>query len=279
MLLDEADVFLMKRDWAEVNCNSLVSVFLRKLEYYSGILFLTTNRPGTIDEAFKSRIHISLCYPNTDLASTKQMWTDIMRRLEKENELAEIKVVFDKNKLLAFAEKHYKRCERQRRHGMAVKYATPSNPPSLWGMLIGRFAAIKEAGLTPEQATTGRHAKKWMRVKRTVNNFRSISKTTNEFEDYTASLREEDSQLAREAEVRDDNYDPDRPAVPAVKNDAPSLFMTRPTGISEVLGGTKVVKRKGKGEAKAKVEESEDEEDDDDDIESVSEDEVSEGED
>jgi hypothetical protein len=37
-------------------------VFLRVLEYYSGILFLTTNRVGIMDEAFKSRIHVSLYY-------------------------------------------------------------------------------------------------------------------------------------------------------------------------------------------------------------------------
>jgi len=34
-----------------------------------------------------------------------------MRRLKKENELAEIKDVFDENKLLEFAEKHCKRRE------------------------------------------------------------------------------------------------------------------------------------------------------------------------
>lgn len=37
-------------------------MFLRVLEYYSGILFLTTNRVGTLDEAFKSRVHVSLYY-------------------------------------------------------------------------------------------------------------------------------------------------------------------------------------------------------------------------
>jgi SpoVK/Ycf46/Vps4 family AAA+-type ATPase len=109
LLLDEADVFLMQRNWTEVSRNALVSVFLRQLEYYTGILFLTTNRPGTMDEAFKSRIHISLRYPSIDLISTKQMWSNIMRRLERDNERAEIKVEFDRNQLLQFAEKHYKR--------------------------------------------------------------------------------------------------------------------------------------------------------------------------
>ena len=41
-------------------------VFLRVLEYYAGILFLTTNRVGDFDEAFASRIHISLYYPELD---------------------------------------------------------------------------------------------------------------------------------------------------------------------------------------------------------------------
>lgn len=60
MLLDEADVFLAKRSREDHGRNAIVSVFLRMLEYYKGILFLTTNRIGTFDEAFKSRIHISL---------------------------------------------------------------------------------------------------------------------------------------------------------------------------------------------------------------------------
>jgi hypothetical protein len=60
MLLDEADVFLAKRKLEDLQRNSIVSVFLRMLEYYKGLLFLTTNRVGTFDEAFTSRVHISL---------------------------------------------------------------------------------------------------------------------------------------------------------------------------------------------------------------------------
>lgn len=41
MLLDEADVFLQARDKMSMARNAVVSVFLRTLEYYSGILFLT----------------------------------------------------------------------------------------------------------------------------------------------------------------------------------------------------------------------------------------------
>ena len=53
-LLDEAEVFLAQRTKSDVKHNSLVSVFLRMLEYFTGILFLSTNRVGAFDEAFKA---------------------------------------------------------------------------------------------------------------------------------------------------------------------------------------------------------------------------------
>ena len=57
LLLDEADVFLEQRSIHDVHRNALFSVFLRELEYYQGIMFLTTNRVKQIDDAIASRIH------------------------------------------------------------------------------------------------------------------------------------------------------------------------------------------------------------------------------
>jgi AAA+ superfamily predicted ATPase len=74
LLLDEADVFLEQRTPRDLQRNALVSIFLRLLEYYKGILFLTTNRIKTFDDAFHSRIHITLGYSNHDLASREQIW-------------------------------------------------------------------------------------------------------------------------------------------------------------------------------------------------------------
>jgi hypothetical protein len=45
------------------------------LEYYAGILFLTTNRVGVFDEAFKSRIHLSLYYPTLSREQTTNIWS------------------------------------------------------------------------------------------------------------------------------------------------------------------------------------------------------------
>ncbi|TGO36450.1 hypothetical protein BHYA_0124g00110 [Botrytis hyacinthi] len=60
VLLDEADVFLEERSMSDIKRNALVSIFLRALEYHDGIIILTSNRVGTFDEAFKSRIQLAL---------------------------------------------------------------------------------------------------------------------------------------------------------------------------------------------------------------------------
>ncbi|RYP05334.1 hypothetical protein DL764_003879 [Monosporascus ibericus] len=82
LLLDEADVFLQERDLQNLERNALVSVFLRHIEYYDGILFLTTNRPGQIDEAFQSRIHITLGLPDLDFGRQKQVWHIFINQLQ-----------------------------------------------------------------------------------------------------------------------------------------------------------------------------------------------------
>jgi AAA+ superfamily predicted ATPase len=74
LLIDEADVFLERRSLHDMHRNAMVSVFLRVLEYYSGILFLTTNRVTTFDDAFKSRIHIPIRYTDLTVESRKQIW-------------------------------------------------------------------------------------------------------------------------------------------------------------------------------------------------------------
>ncbi|KAJ5848111.1 hypothetical protein N7455_012068 [Penicillium solitum] len=80
LLLDEADVFMEARDSTNLNRNELVSIFLRMLEYYEGILFLTTNRTQNIDPAFESRIHLSLAYKELDAESRRQIWTQFLTR-------------------------------------------------------------------------------------------------------------------------------------------------------------------------------------------------------
>ena len=82
VLLDEADVFLEQRSLEDLQRNALVSVFLRVLEYYEGILILTSNRIGTFDEAFKSRIQLALHYPTLRSYQRLRIWETFFNRLE-----------------------------------------------------------------------------------------------------------------------------------------------------------------------------------------------------
>ncbi|KAK1461167.1 hypothetical protein CMEL01_14803 [Colletotrichum melonis] len=83
LLLDEADVFLEERTMADLQRNSLVSVFLRLLEYYEGILILTSNRVGSFDEAFKSRIQVAIHYDNLTKMSRKAIWQNFFDMIEE----------------------------------------------------------------------------------------------------------------------------------------------------------------------------------------------------
>ncbi len=81
VLLDEADVFLEERTKMDLQRNALVSVFLRVLEYYDGILILTTNRIGTFDEAFKSRVQLALHYPKLNEDGRHEVWYNFIESL------------------------------------------------------------------------------------------------------------------------------------------------------------------------------------------------------
>ncbi|KAF2833898.1 P-loop containing nucleoside triphosphate hydrolase protein [Ophiobolus disseminans] len=96
VLLDEADVFLEERTKMYMQRNALVSVFLRVLEYYDGILILTTNRIGTFDEAFKSRIQLALHYPPLNEKDRKGVWRNFFRSLSQAGEVAEFENIEEK---------------------------------------------------------------------------------------------------------------------------------------------------------------------------------------
>lgn len=60
----------------------MVAVFLRHVEYYRGILFLTTNRVKTFDEAFLSRIHVALHFTELSRESKIQVWNAFLRQVD-----------------------------------------------------------------------------------------------------------------------------------------------------------------------------------------------------
>lgn len=76
----------------------MIPVFLRILEYYEGILILTSNRIGTFDEAFRSRMQLALHYPNLTPGSRKKIWQNFFDMLQEDGEdvdIDEIKLHID----------------------------------------------------------------------------------------------------------------------------------------------------------------------------------------
>ena len=54
------------------------------MENCQSILFLTTNRVGAFDDAFISRIHVSLYYPDLSEEDRKKVWRNFFEKLVKD---------------------------------------------------------------------------------------------------------------------------------------------------------------------------------------------------
>lgn len=124
LLIDEADVFLAKRTGMEMERNAFVSIFLRKLEYYQGIMILTTNRHEDFDEAFESRIHLAIHYDIPDTQQRIIIWRNLLNKFQNQ--------YFDDEMIRRLA-------ERYETNGRAI-----NNLFSTALALVGSGAAVKE---------------------------------------------------------------------------------------------------------------------------------------
>ncbi|KAK1251345.1 hypothetical protein MKX07_005900 [Trichoderma sp. CBMAI-0711] len=86
ILLDEADVFMAERNPNDIHRNELVSIFLRELEYFRGIIFLTTNLYHTIDPAFRSRVSLHLLFQSLNRGARETVWRKFLQRLPEQKE-------------------------------------------------------------------------------------------------------------------------------------------------------------------------------------------------
>ena len=78
VLIDEADIFLERRSENDIHRNAMVGVFLRLLEYHQGVLFLTTNRVRSFDDAFHSRISVALRYEALGKPARAEVWANLL---------------------------------------------------------------------------------------------------------------------------------------------------------------------------------------------------------
>lgn len=85
ILLDEVDVFAMKREGADIERTAMTAILLRLLERYNGVMFMTTNLVKDLDPAFISRATVCMEYPALDIHNRKLIWKNLLYKASKCN--------------------------------------------------------------------------------------------------------------------------------------------------------------------------------------------------
>ena len=80
----QADVFLEERSRENIGRNAIVATFLRHLEYYQGVIFLTTNRVSTFDRAFLSRFHVALHFQKLTKETRLAIWQSFLQKADSD---------------------------------------------------------------------------------------------------------------------------------------------------------------------------------------------------
>ncbi|KAH7303069.1 hypothetical protein B0I35DRAFT_447306 [Stachybotrys elegans] len=198
LLLDEADVFLAKRIKEDVKRNGLVSVFLRILEYYSGILFLTTNRVGAIDDAFRSRLHLTLYYPKLTQKQTEKIWKNNLERLKAINQGRETNnqppIEFDKKKILKWVKLNWQTLQW---NGRQIRNAFQT------AVALAEFAAKHndtEAARTPSKRGKKENDRKPGTPIMEVKHLAHIADASLQFSEYLVATHGEDEDASAKRE-------------------------------------------------------------------------------
>lgn len=182
----------------------IVVVFLRVLEYYQGILFLTTNRVGAFDEAFKSRIHISLYYPELAKPQSLKIWEMNLERakkidLERTRTQTMPGMIIDEEDIRAYAEIHW--IENQRGVGKwngrqirnAFQTASALALYEAHGKNLIRLRENPDGEITPPQ------------LKR--KHFEKVAKATTQFGEYMeATIGKDDADASHFRGDRTDHF-------------------------------------------------------------------------
>ena len=186
VLLDEADVFLEQRTLTDLERNALVSVFLRVLEYYEGILILTSNRVGTFDEAFKSRIQLSLHYENLTRGQRAKIWKNFLNRLREMDKSPPAKVTEPGTRNKTAAEP------------IGIDFDDIE-------CYLSDLAEVEMNGRQIRNAiTTARQLAKFKKELMNYSHLRHVIKVSSKFDSYLNTVREglSDDQIARDDGVR-----------------------------------------------------------------------------
>lgn len=94
LLIDEADVYIHERG-TDLQQNAIVGVFLRVLEYYAGVMFMTSNRGTVIDDAILSRATAWIRYDLPDREKAGKIWRVLATQFSIKLDDKSIEVLLD----------------------------------------------------------------------------------------------------------------------------------------------------------------------------------------
>ena len=163
------------------------------LEYYNGVLFLTTNRVGVLDEAIKSRVHLHLRYDTLDESQTLEIFKHNIGRLkniELQRKDASDRLFILEHEVLGFAKTHYRDSAGQdigRWNGRQIRNA----------FLIAASLAHLDGDDNPG-----------MQKQLRKQHFDTVAQTTMLYDKFRSSiLNGPDSHVARDRNERNDAFD------------------------------------------------------------------------
>lgn len=146
-------------------------------------MFLTTNRIGSFDDAFRSRIHVQLYYPKLTEKQALKIWKTNVARLQRQNEDRRNKnmpeITIDRKKTISFARSSFGKLNW---NGRQIRNAFQT------AVALAVFESRKEGGdKTPE--VTKKHFKK---VADTTSDFDEYLKQLHSFDEETIARRDKD---------------------------------------------------------------------------------------
>jgi hypothetical protein len=210
-------------------------VILRILEYYKGVLFLTTNRPGVLDEALKSRVHVSLHYPSLDMEKSREIFRINLERLvlieQRRNEKSQDqKLIIFEQEILDYATTHFQR------YG--------STGLGSWNGRQIRNAFQVASSFARYDGTKVPEAQAQLRASH-FEKVAAMMYTYDEFRKQT--LRKGDMEQAKSLGLRDDTYGIQSPSRPPDINIQGQHYGSGPGGVHNLDSQTPYMMQRGYG--------------------------------
>lgn len=182
-------------------------MFLRVLEYYAGVLFLTTNRIGDFDEAFSSRIHISLYYPPLKRSSTRKIFDLNLRNIQQRIEERGVDIEIEHNEILSWAMSYWRSNKKMRWNGRQIRNACQT------ALALAEYDAAHPAEGESVQAPEGT-VEKAAKIRLTISHLETVAKAYLEFMRYLHEIYGKDAERrAKAMGIRAREFSMKNPAV------------------------------------------------------------------